>query len=283
MSEVAVIAARPDDVRTILRRRGADETTVRLSLEYAEQGTVWIARDQGEVVGITTAHDTDDERYVGDAYVEPSYRGQGIGARLLDTAFGDAADRARSMLVGAGDYAAAALAMRYGLAFRETMFRWAGAIPKEEELARMAAGHYRFGVEPVDPLAHAFGLRALDREARGTVRDRDHVDFALRATGSVFFLNGEFVAYAYVWPDGRVGPIASASQNYIVQILAFALLTLSQRHGASWCTALIPGSNLRVSRAALRAGLRATQGFAVARDSHDQDLSSYVAAHELSF
>ena len=228
------------------------------------------------------AHDAEGERYVGDLFVEPSYRGRGLGRHLLGEALRDCDEQARVLLVDPADSAAAALALRQRLALRDSLLRLAGTIPKEEELAKMAAGDYRFGVEPIDAAAHAFGLRALDRETRGTARDADHADFALRATGNAFFLNGEFVAYTYVWPDGRAGPIACASQNYIVQILAHALLTLTRRYNASWCSALVPGSNVRVARAAMRAGLRITQGFAIASDAASMDLSAYVAGHTLT-
>ena len=53
MAEIAV--ASPDDVRQIQRRRSLDEAGLRLSLQAAEMGTVWSARDEGEVIGIATA------------------------------------------------------------------------------------------------------------------------------------------------------------------------------------------------------------------------------------
>jgi GNAT superfamily N-acetyltransferase len=271
-----------DDVRAIARRRSFDEAGIRFALESAERGTAWVARDAAESIGVAIAHDAEGERYVGDLFVEPSYRGRGVGRDLLGQALRDCDERARVLLVDPADSAAVALALRQRLSLRDSLLRLAGSIPKEEELAKMAAGNYRFGVEPIDAAAHAFGLRGLDRETRGTVRDADHADFALRATGNAFFLNGEFVAYTYVWPDGRVGPIASASQNYIVQILAHALLTLTRRYNASWCSSLVPGSNVRVARAAMRAGLRITQTLAIASDAVSMDLSAYVAGHTLT-
>ncbi|HEX4013497.1 MAG TPA: GNAT family N-acetyltransferase [Candidatus Cybelea sp.] len=271
-----------DDVRSILRRRSFDDAGIRFALESAERGNAWVTRDAGECVGVAIARDGESDRYVGDLYVEPSYRGRGLGRELLGAALNESDDRATLVLLDSNDPAAMALALRRRLAPRESLSRFAGAVPKEEELAKMAAGDYRFGVETIDAAAHAFGLRGLDRQARGTVRDADHADFALRACGNAFFLNGEFVAYTYVWPDGRVGPIASASQNYIVQILAHALLTLSRRYGASWCSALVPGSNLRVARAAMRAGLRIAQTLTLAYDSSTLDLSAYVAGHALT-
>jgi GNAT superfamily N-acetyltransferase len=254
---------------------------VRLALELAERGTVWVARDDAEVVGIAIVHDSQEERYVGDLFVEPSYRAAGAGRSLLEGAFLETGDRARTMLGDSADPAGVALALRQRLTLREPMIRFAGAIPREEELAKMAAGDYRFQVEPVDPIAHGFGLRALDRQTRGTTRDSDHLYFARNATGHAFFLRGEFVSYAYVWSDGRIGPLACASQNYLVQIFAYALLTLTRSYGASWCSTLLPGSNGRVARAALRGGLQMAQTHLLASDAPDCDLSTYVGYHPL--
>lgn len=283
MSELAIGLAGADEVRSIQRRRNRDETSVRLALAFAERQTVWVARDDGEAVGIVVAHDSDGERYVGDIFVEPSYRGQGAGGELLAAAFDDAGDRARVMRLDPGDAAGVALALRQALALREPLVRLAGAIPKEEELAKMAAGDYRFEVEAVDPAAHGFGLRALDVQTRGTTRDSDHARFARDATGHAFFLRGEFVAYAYVWPDGLIGPLATASQAYLVQIFAYALLSLTRAYGASWCAALVPGSNLRIARAALRGGLRIDALWLLAGDARQGDLSTYAGRHSLLF
>ena len=252
-----------------------------LSLASAERGTVWVARDQSEVVGIIVAHDSEDERYVGDVFVEPSYREQGIGATLVETALGDGQDRARTMLVDPRDPASLVLALRYRMAVRGAIVRFAGAIPREEELAKMAAGEYRFQVEAIDPVAHALALSELDRQTRGTARHIDHERFALSAAGQVFFLSGECVGYAYVWPDGRVGPLACASEAYLVQIFAYALVTLQRNHSASWCTLLISGSNRRIARAALRAGLRIQESFLLAADSLAGSMATYVGYHQL--
>lgn len=283
MPETTVRGASADDVRAVLRRRKADAASLQLAFESAEQGTAWAAFDDGEAIGLAVAHCTDGERYVGDLFVEPSYRGAGVGGKLLDTAFADAGDAARAMAFDPSDAAALALALRRGLSPRATVARMAGSIPREEGLMVLAAGDYRFTVDAIDPEAHAYALNALDRETRGVVRPDDHARFATNATGQAFFLNGEFVAYAYVWPDGRIGPLASSSVAYLVQIFGFVLVTLARTHGASWCSALVPTANVRIARAALRAGLQIEQTFSLAGDAPPPDLANYVGYHQFQF
>jgi len=267
----------------MVRRRGFDEAGMRLALEFADRGTAWVARDAGEVVGNAITRAVEDERYLGDCFVEPSYRGQGVGGRLLEAALGEAEGAARLGLLDSQDSAAAALALRRGLAPRETVLRFAGAIPKEEELARMAAGSYTFAVDEIDPSTHGFALDSLDRKVRGAARESDHLWLARHTSGLAFLLNGEFVAYAYLWPEGRIGPVAAASAAYLVQIFAYTLVTLQRRHLASWCTALVPGSNLRIARTCLRAGLRIEESLLLASDANIADLSTYIGYHRLLF
>jgi hypothetical protein len=163
------------------------------------------------------------------------------------------------------------------------VLRLAGAVPREDALLSMAAGDYRFGVDAIDPVAHEFALDALDRETRGVARPADHRRFARGATGQALFLNGEFVAYAYAWPDGRIGPIASSSAAYLVQLFSYALVTLQRSYGASWCTAFVPASNVRIAGAALRAGLRIQETYVLASDAAPPDLSRYAGFHHLLF
>jgi hypothetical protein len=199
----------------------------------------------------------------------------------LSAAFAGPDEIAHAMLVDPLDPSSLACAIRFGLTPHEPLLRIAGTIPRDDELAKMAAGDYRFQVDAVDPVANALGLSELDRQTRGVARRPDHMRFAQSASGHAFFLNGEFVAYAYAWPDGRIGPLASASEAYLVQIFAYALVTLRREYGASWCTALVPGSNRRIARTALRAGLRIRTSSLIARNSWLGDMSTYIAYHEL--
>ncbi|MBV9700849.1 MAG: GNAT family N-acetyltransferase [Candidatus Eremiobacteraeota bacterium] len=283
MDDVAIAPATEDDIRAIARRRKFEETAFRVALELTERGTVWAARDAAEIVGIAIAHDSEEERYVGDLFVEPSYRGQGIGRRLLDGAFAGAGEVARSMLLDESDRGAYALAARFGLTASGVVAHLAGAVPREDDLARMAAGDYRFEVAALDLAAHEFALNALDREARGTMRMRDHHYFSREAFGQIFARNGEPIAYAYVWPDGRVGPLACVSPAYLVQVFGYVLVTLRRQYGASWCSVLVPSANLRLTRAALRASLRIQQSFVFAADSPGGAVANYLGFQKLLF
>ncbi|HEY1654587.1 MAG TPA: GNAT family N-acetyltransferase [Candidatus Tumulicola sp.] len=281
MADVRIAPANDANVRSFARRRSLDETAARLGIDLAERGTAFAAYDRSEAIGIVFAYPSAQERYVGDLFVESSYRGEGIGGRLLDAALEDAGDVARRVLMDPNEAAAVALALRRGLAPRGVLLEIAGSVPREDALLRMAAGDYRFAVDAVDPVAHRFALDALDAEVRGTTRAEEHARFAREADGLAVFLEGEFVAYAYVWPSGRIGPIATASAAYLTQIFAFAIVTLQRRFGASWCTALVPGEAVRLLRAVLKSGLRIERSMAIAADDPLPDPARYVGFHPM--
>lgn len=284
MNEV-IARATDDDVRAFAARRWPDDESRQLYIELADAapGGAWVARDESTPVALAFTHALEDERYFSEVYVEPSFRGAGIGWRLLQEVGKDDTDLARSALFDAADTSTIAFFLRRGISLNVPVLRIAGAVPREDELVRLAAGDYRFHTEPLDPLAHRFSLDALDREVRGSARGADHRLFSARAAGTVFVLNDEPVGYVYVWRDGRIGPLVAASGAYLAQFYAFALVSLRRTYGASWCTSLVPGNNTRIMRAAMRIGLTLDSVKIFATDQPMLDLSRYVGFHALAF
>jgi hypothetical protein len=135
----------------------------------------------------------------------------------------------------------------------------------------------------LDAVAHRAAIGQLDREVRGSARPLDHLYFSENGRGFIFRRNDELAGYTYVWPSGRIGPMAAASQTYLVQFLSFALAALRQTFAASWCTMLVPGNNVRITRAAMRAGLTIDAVRLFASDGGMLDLSRYVGFHQLLF
>ncbi len=284
VSEI-VARASEDDVAEIARRRWSDSETRRLYFYLAAVAPngAWVARDEGTPIGIAVAHQLETEWYLSDLFVEPSFRGRGLGGRLLTEAARDAGDVARSGFIDPAELGGIAFFARRRVPARVPVLRFAGRIPKEEQLAALAAGEHRFETEPLDPIRHRFALEALDVETRGSARHADHMYFASNASGSAFLVHGELVGYAYAWPDGRIGPLASFSPSYVVPFFAFAMMALTRTHGASWCSALVPAVNVRVARAAGDAGLKIDGVSLFARDSDEMDMSRYVGYHGLLF
>ncbi len=285
MNEPQIAAASEADVRAMAARRWPDERGRQLYVNLADGAPrgAWVARDEGTPVGIGFAHAHEDEWFLSELYVEPSFRRQGIGSRILREVARDAGDVSRSGMLDVASTDGMAFFLRLGVGLQVPVLHIAGEIPKEDDLLPMAAGDYRFVTLPIDAQAHATVLAALDREARGTARTNDHASFAQAAAGTLLLLNDECVGYVYVWPDGRIGPMVAASAAYLTQFFGFALVALRRTYGASWCQALVPGSNVRVMRAAVRVGLQLDHIRIFATDVPQIDLSHYIGFHQLAF
>lgn len=280
-----IVPATADDVAYFARRRWPDEhsRTLYVDLAHVAPNGAFVAKDEGAPIGIAIPHALEDEWFLSEIYVEPSFQMHGIGWQLLTEAAKDAGDAARSGLLEPGELGGIAFFLRRGVALQTPVAEVAGPIPHENELARMAAGEYRFRTEPLDPVAHRGALAQLDREVRGTARPLDHRYFSQHGCGFIFARDEEITGYAYVWPSGRIGPMVAASPAYAIQFLAFTLATLRGTYGASWCTMLVPGTNVRVMRAAMKAGLTIVAMRLFAGDGAMLDLSRYIGFHQLLF
>lgn len=285
MNEPHIVTAKPSDIRTLAAKRYADETSRQLYVNLAESAAAgcWVARDVDDVVGIAFAHALETEWFVTELYVEPSFRGAGLGWKLMRQATAESGDVSLGGIIDADNLGSLAFFLRRGMGLHVPVLRVSGEIPKDEELVAMAAGDYRFTTVPIDPSRMQFEIDALDREVRGTSRPVDHLTFSQLAAGTAFVLNDELVGYLYVWPDGRIGPLVAASGAYVVAFFSYALGALRRAFGASWCMALVPGTNLRVQRMAVRAGLTLDQVRIFATDQPQIDLSRYVGFHPLAF
>ncbi len=285
MNEPQIVAAKEADVRELAARRWPDESAQRLYAVLAERAPrgAWVARDAGTAIAIAFAHELESEWFVSELYVEPSFRGTGLGWKLLRSATSDLGDVSLAGVIDASEMGTIAFFLRRGMGLHVPLLRVAGAIPKEDELLPMAAGDYRFETLAIDVSRHASLLAELDRDVRGTARPADHALFAQSASGTLFSINDECVGYVYVWPDGRIGPMAAASGAYVTQFFGYSLVAIRRTYGASWCTAIVPGSNVRTMRAAVRIGLEVSGVQLFASDLPHFDLSRYVGFHPLAF
>jgi len=273
------------EVTYFARRRTQNEHDQRLYVDLAHVAPngAFVARDEGTAIGIAIPHALEDEWFLSELFVEPSFRGRGIGLELLKAATAEAGSVTRSGILDPAQLEGLAFYARVAVPMQAPLLEISGEIPRASELERMAAGEHRFGAIPIDPMAHAPALNQLDREVRGSARPDDHLYFADKAKGFVFTREAELAGYAYVWPSGRIGPMASVSHNYSVQMLAYALAASRASYNAEWCTLLVPGVNTKILRAAMKARLRITGLTLFASDNYVSDLSRYIGGASLMF
>ena len=101
----------------------------------------------------------------------------------------------------------------------------------------------------------ADALASLDRAAYGFDRAVDHAYWrAGPATGTLWLRDGDPCAYSYVWPGGRIGPIAGADGAASADALRTELARADGTAGV-----VVPGSAPLLVRLAVDAGLRFTK------------------------
>jgi GNAT superfamily N-acetyltransferase len=282
--EQVIGPATGDEVAYFARRRTTSEHDARLyvDLAHAAPNGAFVARDEGTAVGIAIPHALEDEWFLSELFVEPSFRRRGLGLELLKAATEGAGAVTRSGIVNPAEFGSLAFYARVAVPLQIPLLEISGEIPRASELEKMAAGEHRFGAVPIDPMSHATALNQLDREVRGSARPADHLYFADKAKGFVFTRDAELAGYAYVWPSGRIGPMASVSANYSVQMLAYALAALRASYAAEWCTMLVPGVNSKILGASMKALLKITGVMLFASDSIS-DLTRYIGCASLMF
>jgi GNAT superfamily N-acetyltransferase len=284
VSEIAIVPADDERLEEIARRHHGEEAVAILrGLAQRYPDGAWLALDESTPIGLCVAHDLEEERFVSTLLVEPGFRDQGIARELLARALGDETSARPSGLIEVTHSAAMAFALKSGLALRVPVMSVAGAIPSDDVLLELAGGMQRFGVRPLDPFAQSYGLDAIDRRVRGSARPADHRESFVRGFGTAFFVDDELVGYSYVQRDGRIGPLAAVAVTYVAPIFAYSMATIRREFDASWCTALIPGVNMRALRVALRAGLTVERSYILAGDVNIGELECYVGGDPVLF
>jgi len=240
--------AEPEDLPTVWEafRAAAESQAVASACESAEaapdlppaifphllatsEGTFLVARARGGIVGFVAAVPRGEVWYLGRLWVDPEWRGRGIGTRLYRQArraTRGAGARVRAALAG-DNGGGLVVALRDGLLARHPIFRLEGSAEAADALweayrsppaARLVAYDRGARFSQRSPLA------ILDREARGATRPQDHAFWLAdpHRRGFLVWLGRRAVAYFYVDTHGEVGPVAAAGTESLLWALRFA-------------------------------------------------------------
>jgi GNAT superfamily N-acetyltransferase len=198
-----------------------------------------VAEQDGKVVGFVAALARGGDWFLSSLFVVPEHQGAGLGTELLERAWGDFPRR--RTLTDAVQPVSNGLYGRRGL-IPSTPALHLGGSPTIH--ARDAPA-----LEPAEPGPEA--LLTLDLAAYGFDRAVDHAYWAGSARCTVWLREGEPAAYAYVFPGGRIGPLAGRTPEDASAALRAELLRIRGE-----VALVVPGSARGLVSAALQAGLR---------------------------
>lgn len=201
-----------------------------------------VAEAAGRIVGFSAAVVRGRWWFFSALFIAPDHQGQGLGRRLFEAAAADAPDW-RVTITDAIQPISTTLYGRAGLHPVTPLLTLAGS-------PSVAAAPELQGDVPGRPDA----IMALDLAASGVDRSIDHPFWLRRAKRTLWARGGEALAYAYVWPDGQIGPLAARDRRSAGAVLRAALGAV--RPGP--IEVAVPGSCRELLAAALGAGLRIT-------------------------
>jgi GNAT superfamily N-acetyltransferase len=196
-----------------------------------------VAVENGEVVAYAAALVREGVWYLASLFVHPEHQGRGIGPALLEGVWGDEFVW-RSTLTDSIQPISNGLYGRRGLIPTTPVLALAGS-PACDDPGLIAS-------EPDGPT-----LAELDQVAYGFDRSPDHDYWQRHATATLWLRDGEPVAYAYAWPQGRIGPVGGRDRE-----AAALALRAELARAPGEVTVLVPGTSAELVEAGLAAGLR---------------------------
>ena len=214
-----------------------------------DAGRCWVAERDGHIVGYTAALVRGDLWFFASLFVDPDAQGLGIGPRLFELAH-DGAPRRQATLTDSFQPVSNTIYARGGLVPTTPMLAFeppTGGAPLMPRSQRRGDGR----IEPVTRASEAAAdLRALDERAYGADRAIDHAFLQASRTLTLWADDRDVVAYSYLGPNGRVGPLAGRDEATAAAVLRLEL----DRNPTAWVE--VPGTARAMVAAALDSGRR---------------------------
>jgi GNAT superfamily N-acetyltransferase len=164
----------------------------------------WVAEDEGEIIGFSRSILRDGIRQLSELFVNPDKQSQGVGKRLLESAFPFEGANNR-VIISSPDVRAVTRYLKSGVKIRFTIYDWGRKpeiVPFETDLS----------IEPFSGSPENLAiLNSIDRTILGYTREADHIWLSKIRHGYFYSRNGNVVGYSYI--SNRVGPIAMLHNN----------------------------------------------------------------------
>ncbi len=216
---------------------------------------LWVAEDGGEILGFAFSWVCGTLWFLAELFVAPDQQGRGVGNELLKRTIAQAEKAQASekaLITFAFNTVSQGLYIRHGLFPRMPLY----LVSVSREAWSPRAPSASFAASAIDT-SHLQEMAAIDAHALGISREKHHryliADSGLN--GFLFYEDGGCVGYAYISPEGHVGPLAVTRPDALEAVFAAALNKASEL-GAAQFSALIPGICDAALGAAVAQGMR---------------------------
>jgi GNAT superfamily N-acetyltransferase len=227
-----------------------------------DPGSFWVAADQQGVVGYSFSFVRGSLWFLADLFILPMHQGKGIGRALIQRTLGSWKGHRianRALITPAFNRASVSLYMRFGMLPRQPLY-FASASRKSvtRSLQRMPLGALKAELiaRPADVSAR---LNQIHKAALGFPIGwhNEYFSKVQQARCFLFKRRGRPEGYAFLRPNGRIGPLVVKSESSFGPAL-HEILRLAVAGDSNELTMFFAGTNQEAALASIRYGFRIT-------------------------
>jgi len=220
---------------------------------------LWVAEDADEILGFAFSWVCGHLWFLAELFVSPGHQGRGIGRELLKRTLGHEQKRGatnRALITFTFNTVSQGLYIRHGMFPRLPIYHF--NVARGLLMDRLKGAQLRYA--PLeDKASHLQSVAHIDEQALGVSREKHHRhlinDSGIR--GVILYVEDDCVGYAYISPDGHVGPLSVAEPKILGAAFKTAL-HLAAKTGSSHVSAFLPGTSDVALSIAAEHGMRIT-------------------------
>jgi GNAT superfamily N-acetyltransferase len=236
----------------------------------------WVATVEDKIAGITLSWVRGSLWYLAHLFVSPPYQGLDIGRNLMEKAMKHHRDTPitnRALVTFAYNRVSISLYARNGMYPREPLYYMECPSTQLKKETNNKLAHERI----TDFQKAKAVITGIDKITTGYPREKNHeFMFSLPTVQfHIFSHNKEPVGYAYVWQNGRIGPLATTSEKTFQDTLVSAL-NIAKINGAPTVGILATGSNAKLMDVALEQKMRILDNWLLMSAKPFPNFSNYV-------
>jgi GNAT superfamily N-acetyltransferase len=234
-------------------------TQFQLSSLKDDPDGLWGAEDAGEILGFAFSWVCGDLWFLAELFVSPGHQGRGIGNELLKRTLDHARKTGatnRALITFTFNTVSQGLYIRHGMFPRLPIYNF--NVARELLMDRLEGAQLRYA--PLeDKASHLHSVAHIDERALGASREKHHRHLINDSgtKGVIFYAEDDCVGYAYISPEGHMGPLGVAEPKILGAAFKTAL-QLAAKTASSHVSAFLPGTNDVALSIAVEHGMRIT-------------------------
>jgi len=237
----------------------------------------WIAEVGEDLAGIGLSWVRGPLWYLAHLFVSSDHQGLNIGRSLLDKTIEHRSDvpiSNRALMTFAYNPVSISLYARYGMYPQEPLYSMEAP---REQIPRQETDLGIKGERITDFQSNRKILSQIDRENTGFVREKNHEFLFSLPTVQCYLFSAENKpsGYAYVWKNGRIGPLAASSHSIFKDMVLYSI-GIAANSDATNVGMLVTGSNETLMKIALENRMRIVDNYLFMSSSPMPNFSNYI-------